>query len=69
MTRDEMAAIAMRYNTVMSAAMLRAVGALALALAQACARAAAAAAAPDESAYDDVDWCFANHGSPMDGMR
>lgn len=67
MTRDEMAAIAMRYDTVMSLAMLRAVGALALA--QACARAAAAAALPDGDAYRDVAWCFANHGSPMDGMR
>lgn len=67
MTRDEMATIAMRYDTAMSAAMLRAVGAPALA--QACARAATAAAAPDEDAYSDVAWCFANHGSPMDGMR
>ena len=61
--RDELSAIARRYDTAMSRAMLRAVG----------------LPAPRVSrrgvpfVRDEVDpevrWCFENHGSPMDLLR
>ena len=64
MTRAEMAEIAMRYETSMSRAMLRAVGADALACAL-----SRAARATERGGYDGVGWGVANHGSPMDGLR
>lgn len=62
-TRGELAEIALRYSTSMSRAMLRALG-----------------LEPREPAppvgtvvsvdrYEGIDWCFRNHGSPMDLMR
>lgn len=61
--RDELSAIARRYDTAMSRAMLRALG----------------LPAPRASrrgvpfVRDEVDpevrWCFENHGSPMDLLR
>ena len=61
--RDELSAIARRYDTAMSRAMLRALG----------------LPAPRVSCRgvpfvrDEVDpevrWCFENHGSPMDLLR
>lgn len=61
--RDELSAIARRYDTAMSRAMLRALG----------------LPAPRVSrrgvpfVRDEVDpevrWCFENHGSPMDLLR
>ena len=60
MSRGELAMIALRYDTSMSRAMLRALG-----------------LEPREPApvvgevvsvdrYEGIDWCFENHGSPMD---
>lgn len=61
--RDELSAIARRYDTAMSRAMLRALG----------------LPAPRVSRRDvpfvrdevdhEVRWCFENHGSPMDLLR
>ena len=63
MTRGELETIALRYDTSMSRAMLRALG----------------LPAPDPAPapgtivradrYDDLMWCFENHGSPMDMPR
>lgn len=56
-----MARIALRYDTAMSRAMLRALGMPAFEPTPKRRRAARA------GAYRGVGWCFANHGSPMDG--
>lgn len=54
--------IALRYDTVMSRAMLRALGVVvrpdAKALAQPCAKQLC------EAKYQGMEWCFENHGSP-----
>lgn len=59
-----LASIALRYDTAMSRAMLRALGVPVPRVRHYC------APAPVEDATDpDVLWCFANHGSPMDLLR
>lgn len=57
MTRGEMAEIAMRYDTALSRAMLKALGV---------ARRAKGRASARLDAYKGIGWCFVNHGSPMD---
>ena len=63
MSRGELAMVALRYDTSMSRAMLRALD-----------------LEPREPAppvgtivsvdkYEGIDWCFRNHGSPMDLPR
>ena len=58
-TRNELSAIASRYDTAMSHAMLRALG--------------LPAPRGVPLVRDEVDaevrWCFENHGSPMDLLR
>lgn len=59
-----LASIALRYDTAMSRAMLRAL------VVPVPRRAHYAMPVPVEDATDpDVLWCFANHGSPMDLLR
>ncbi len=53
--------IALRYDTAMSRAMLRALGI------QAMAGAPAAPVIVPVDGSGDYAWAFANHGSPMDG--
>lgn len=61
--RDELSAIARRYDTAMSRAMLRALG---LPVPRVVRRGV-------PFVRDEVDpevrWCFENHGSPMDLLR
>lgn len=57
MTRGEMAEIAMRYDTALSCAMLKALGV---------ARRVNGRTSARLDAYKGIGWCFANHGSPMD---
>lgn len=64
MSRSEMARIALRYDTSMSRAMLRALGVDVPEPAPAVGTIARA-----DRRYDGIAWCFANHGSPMDGRR
>lgn len=61
MTRDMLARIALRYDTTMSRAMLRALGIQAPDPAP-----AVGAIVRDDRRYDGLAWCFANHGSLMD---
>ena len=63
MSRGELAAIARRYDTSMSRAMLRALGL------PAPEPAPAPGAVVSVDRYADVLWCFQNHGSPMDLPR
>lgn len=64
LTRKVLASIALRYDTAMSRAMLRALEVPVPRVRHYC------APAPAEDATDpDVLWCFANHGSPMDLLR
>lgn len=59
-----LASIALRYNTAMSRAMLRALGVPVPRVRHFC------APAPVEDAADpDVLWCFRNDRSPMDLLR
>ena len=62
-SRLQMAEIALRYTTAMSAAMLRAlgVGRMAADLRYMGTR--------GRGAYEGVPWCFRNERSPMDGLR
>lgn len=62
-TRDELSAIASRYDTAMSRAMLRALG-----LPAPCVVRRGVPVRIDE-VDPDVRWCFENHGSPMDLLR
>ena len=63
-SRHELASIALRYDTAMSRAMLRALGVPVPRVRH------YAEPVPAEDATDpDVLWCFRNHGSPMDRMR
>lgn len=62
-SRLQMAKIALRYTTAMSAAMLRALGV-----------GGTIAARPrhghlGRGTYEGVPWCFRNERSPMDGLR
>lgn len=61
MTRDMLARIALRYDTAMSRAMLRALGIQAPEPTPAVGTIARA-----DRRYEGLGWCFANHGSPMD---
>lgn len=60
MSRAEIVRIALRYDTSMSRAMLRALGIHAPKPAP-----AAGTIARADRRYDGLAWCFANHGSPM----
>lgn len=61
MSRDELAEIALRHDTAMSRAMLRALGIPVPEPAP-----AVGAIVRADRRYDGLAWCFANHGSPMD---
>lgn len=61
MDRHVLAEIALRYDTLMSRAMLRALG-----LTRAVASAARVRTGSEARRYAGLAWCFANHGSPMD---
>lgn len=61
--RDELSAIARRYDTSMSRAMLRALGLPAPRVIR------RGAPARVEEVDADIRWCFENHGSPMDLLR
>ena len=63
MSRGEIALIAMRYDTSMSRAMLRALGLRPMEPAP------AVGSVVSVDRYEGIDWCFENHGSPMDTMR
>lgn len=62
-SRRQMAKIAMRYTTTMSAAMLRALGVVRMAAGH------RYMSPRDRGAYKGVLRCFRNEGSPMDGLR
>ena len=63
--RNVLAQIARRYDTAMSAAMLRALGERPPRW-----RGRRRKKRPDEGEkYRGMMWCFRNHGSPMDRMR
>ena len=62
-SRRQMAEIAMRYTTTMSAAMLRALGVGRMAAGR------QYMGPHDRGAYKGVLQCFRNEGSPMDGLR
>lgn len=64
MSRQELARIALRYDTSMSRAMLRALGVPAPEPAPAVGTITWA-----DRCYDGLMWCFENHGSPMDMPR
>lgn len=61
MIREDMARIALRYDTAMSRAMLRALG-----IEVPEPLPAVGTIARADRRYDGMAWCFANHGSPMD---
>ena len=61
-SRDEMARIALRHDTLMAAAMRRALGIEGRAGSARHGR----VSTPDRR-WNHLDWCFENHGSPMDG--
>ena len=62
-SRRQMAKIAMRYTTTMSAAMLRALGIGGIAVGR------LYKGHSDRGAYKGVLRCFRNECSPMDGLR
>lgn len=62
-TRGELAEIALRYRTSMSRAMLRALGL------RPREPAPPAGTVVSVDRYEGIDWCFRNHGSPMDLVR
>ena len=64
-TLDELARIALKYDTPMSRAMLRALG---LPVPPPPPLPGAVVEVP-EGVAPDIAWCFANHGSPMDRLR
>ncbi len=61
--RDELSAIARRYDTAMSRAMLRALGLPAPRVIH------RGVPTRVEEVDADIRWCFENHGSPMDLLR
>lgn len=61
MDRGTLASIALRYDTALSRAMLRALGVPPAALRRIVGR-----VSREDRRYDGIAWCFANHGSPMD---
>lgn len=61
MDRHLLAEIALRYDTLMSRAMLRALGITRSVVARAVTRTGS-----EGRRYVGMAWCFANHGSPMD---
>ena len=63
MTRGELAMIALRYDTSMSRAMLRALGL------EPREPAPPAGTVVSVDRYEGIDWCFRNYGSPMDMLR
>lgn len=63
MSKGELAMIALRYNTSMSRAMLRALGL------EPREPAPAVGTVVSVDRYEGIDWCFENHGSPLDLMR
>ena len=68
-THDTMLRIARRYDTVMSQAMMRALGYGAKPYGgrrRGAKPTATAARLVEERRYRGMAWCFRNHGSPMD---
>ena len=63
MSKGELATIALRYCTSMSRAMLRALGI------EPREPAPPAGTVVSVDRYEGIDWCFENHGSPMDMPR
>ncbi len=63
LTRRQLAQIAMRHDTSMGRAMLRALGL------DARPAGAGGMRAGCRGRYRGMRWCFANHGSPMDRAR
>lgn len=61
--RDELSAIARRYDTAMSRAMLRALGLPAPRVSR------RGVPLVRDEVDPEVRWCFENHGSPMDLLR
>lgn len=61
--RDELSAIARRYDTAMSRAMLRALGLPAPRVSR------RGVSFVRDEVDPEVRWCFENHGSPMDLLR
>ena len=69
-SRDVMLGIALRYDTAMSRAMLRALGRDAPCVRpRACPAVRVGHEASEARRYRDLMACFRNHGSPMDGLR
>ena len=65
-SRDVMLRCALRYDTAMSRAMLRALGReVPETSRRPCPVARVGAAARDARRYRAMRWCFENHGSPM----
>lgn len=60
MSRQELARIALRYDTSMSRAMLRALGL------EPREPAPSVGVIVSVDRYEGIDWCFRNFGSPMD---
>ena len=71
LTHDAMLRIARRYDTVMSQAMMRALGygAQAHGGRRRKAKPATTVNQVEEHRYRGMAWCFRNHGSPMDRPR
>lgn len=65
MALSEIAEIAARYDTVMSWAMLRCLLAMGVSVKLPKRR----EHAHDHDRFAELEWCFENHGSPMDGVR
>ena len=62
-SRGELAMVALRYDTSMSRAMLRALGL------EPREPAPPVGAIVSVDRYEGIDWCFRNYGSPMDLPR
>lgn len=71
LTHDNLLRIARRYDTLMARAMLRALGYAKPLRGPSRGRGGrptpTAAALLERRRYSGMGWCFANHGSPMDG--
>lgn len=63
MSKGELLTIALRYDTAMSRAMLRALGL------EPREPAPPAGTVASVDRYEGIDWCFRNYGSPMDMPR
>lgn len=67
LARKELLRIARRYDTVMSLAMMRALGYAEMPRHHRRRKhGGGVRRATERATYADLRWCFANHGSPMD---